>query len=319
MTTAVSSARAPESSPAAFPWRDAIIVASVTLAITLVAVRLELSEWVFAATRRWEHLQLDELPATLVALTLCLCWFAWRRSREARSELALRRAAEAEMSRLLLENRRLAQQYVQVQEAERKFLARELHDELGQYLNAIKLDAVAIQQRAPAEPLARACAGILAHTDHVHAVVRDLIRRLRPIGLDELGLSAALEHYVENWRARVPRVQVEAAFDPAIDSLAEAQAMSVYRLVQEGLTNVSRHARAQRVEVSAQRNEAKRPAVTIRITDDGDGADLGVRPRGLGLVGMRERLEAFGGTLRIDTAPGKGFRIEATLPCGEST
>jgi two-component system, NarL family, sensor histidine kinase UhpB len=305
---------------AAQPWRDAAILAVVTALVAAVCVRFELSEALFAATRRWEHLQLDELPAVLLALVLCLVWFAARRYGDALAELARRRAAEGELARTLAENRRLAQEYLRVQESERKHLARELHDELGQYLNAIKTDAVRIQDNAgdQSSPVTRAAAAIVAHADHVHGVVRDLIRRLRPVGLEELGLSAALEHCLDYWKQRLPQVEFAVSLQGDLDRLGEERALAVYRLVQEGLSNVSSHAAAHSVRL---RIACPIPlpdlgdAVVFEIADDGRGAALSGKESGLGLVGMRERVEMFGGRLRLDSTPGAGFSIVAQIPC----
>lgn len=304
-------------------WRDLALVALVTCFGGLLATYFELSESLFAWTRPWEHWQLDELAVALLVLTLCLTWFAWRRYRDARAELDRRRAAEAQLASLLLDNRRLAQQYVRVQEAERKFLARELHDELGQYLNAIKIDAVAIQERAAdrTSPFFRASSAIIAHTDHVHAVVRDLIRKLRPVGLDEFGPKAALDCCVEVWRKRLPHVQFDVCIEENLDTVSEPLALALYRLVQEGLTNVSRHARAGHVEIRLLRSPAGPAApdeVAFSMVDDGSGTDLSERKAGLGLIGMRERVEMLGGQLRVITAPARGFGIHARIPAGSA-
>ncbi len=140
-------------------------------------------------------------------LALCFVWISWRRYRQALAQLEARRAAEQRLAAALAENRELAHQHLHVQESERKHLARELHDELGQYLNAIKLDAVAIRESAgPGDsPASLAAARTIKAVDHVHAVVNNIIRRLRPAGLDELGLVAALENCVDHWRQRLPR------------------------------------------------------------------------------------------------------------------
>jgi two-component system, NarL family, sensor histidine kinase UhpB len=285
--------------------RDVTYVSLITLAVAWLAIRFELSEKFFAVTRGFEHLQVDEAPTVLFALVSCLTWFAWRRYTEARAELAARKAAEAKLECVLDVNRRLTQQYVHVQEEERKVLARELHDELGQYLNAIKTDAVSIKALA-----------IVQHTDHVHAVVRDLIRRLRPVALDELGLKAALEHFLDEWRRRTPQMDVTMRLDGALDSLDEQTSLTVFRLAQEGLTNIARHSQATRVgiEVVRARSEDAREEVLFSITDNGAGANLRQRGSGLGLIGMRERVEMLGGQLRITTAPGYGFSIHARVP-----
>lgn len=299
--------------------RDLTIVALVTLGVGAFAVYVELNEAMFAVTRRWEALQLDELPMTLLALTLCLTWFAWRRFRDARTQLRRRQAAEAQLETLLLENRRLAQQYQQLQESERKFLAHELHDELGQYLNAIKIDAVAIQQRAAddASPLFRASSAIIEHTDHVHAVVRDLIGKLRPIGLDELGLKAALEHFLDHWQRRLPHLHFDILLKGDLDDIGELYALALYRLLQEGLTNVSKHARAECIEVRLLRSKGTAhpgDEVVFSLVDDGCGTDLSESKVGLGLIGMRERVEMLGGEFHVTTEPERGFSVFARIP-----
>jgi signal transduction histidine kinase len=123
----------------------------------------------YTHTRAEERFQLDEWPIGLGALLAGLAWFAWRRYREALAEARPRMAAETRLAQLIRENWELTQQNLRIHEAKRKHLARELHDELGQYLNAIKLDAVT--QDAPA---------IVASVDHLHQVVRDMIATLRP-------------------------------------------------------------------------------------------------------------------------------------------
>ena len=124
------------------------------LAITALAgvlfATFDFSELAYHWTRSAERFQLDELPGTLCVLALGLAWFAWRRYRETRRELAYRRALEEEAERLLADNRRLGNQAIEAQETERRHLARELHDELGQYLNAISLDAARIRDLSAA-------------------------------------------------------------------------------------------------------------------------------------------------------------------------
>jgi two-component system, NarL family, sensor histidine kinase UhpB len=284
-----------------------------TIAIGLIAAYFELSEEFFVTSRQWERLEIDELPAVFVALAGSLAWFAWRRVREARAEIVRRREAEAQLAALLSDNRRLAQQNLQVQESERKALARELHDELGQYLNAIKTDAVTIQERSSGcdGPLLRASSAIVGHVDHVHGVVSDLIRRLRPVGLDDLGLRAALEHFLSNAQQRLPQLRIVAALDGDLDSLGEAANVTIYRLAQEGLTNVAKHSGASRVELRLMRRDSH---VEFAMLDNGRGAEANSSTAGLGLIGMRERIEMLGGQMRIRTAPASGFEVHARIP-----
>ncbi len=155
-------------------------------------------------TRRFEHLQLDEWPIVAFVLALCLMWFSWRRYRLALTEIAARQATETKLTEALAENRALARASLLSLEAERKHLARELHDELGQYLNAIKIDAVEIEG-TPSGFDQKLSRRMLTAVDHIHGVVSDMIRRLRPAGLDELGLTAAVESCIEQWQERLPR------------------------------------------------------------------------------------------------------------------
>ncbi|HEY5755744.1 MAG TPA: sensor histidine kinase [Steroidobacter sp.] len=301
------------------PFTDLALIACIVLAAALLFAHVELNEWIFVSTRQWEGLQVDELPAVLAVLTTCLSWFAWRRYREARVELTKRQIAEAQLAALLLENRRLAQQYLHAQEAERKSLARELHDELGQYLNAIKTDAVSIQDQVNGAAL-EAVSAIIRHVDHLHAVVRDLIRELRPVALDDLGLQAALEHYLDHCRQRMPRVNVSVALDGDLDTLGEPLNLAIYRLTQEALTNISRHAQAGHVAIRVSRSgpiAEVSDAVIFSISDDGRGADPTEPHAGLGLIGMRERVEMLGGQWRITTGRGQGFDLFARIPVGE--
>src|SRR5579859_2557354 len=156
--------------------RDAALIAVISIAAAIICVKFDLSEALLGWTRLHERLQLDELPALLLVVACCLVWFSVRRYTEARDQLVMRRAIEARLAEALAENQRLAQQYVDMQECERKALARDLHDELGQNLNVIKLDAVSIRDASPgsdagsASPAAAARA-VIENVDRVYGVV----------------------------------------------------------------------------------------------------------------------------------------------------
>ncbi len=293
--------------------RDVVLVGACVLLFWWFSVAVELNERVLAWTRPWERYQLDELPGVLLALALALAWYSWRRVREARSELRRRVAAEAQLAETLAENRRLSLSHVRVQEAERKQLARELHDELGQHLNAIKIDAVSIRNWSEARmpDVHEAARNIVQAGDRVQNVIRDMLQRLRPVGLDELGLAAALEHLVGQWRARHPGVSAELSVAAGTDGLGESENITLYRMVQEGLTNVAKHARARHVDIALGRGVQ---GVSLTVADDGAGSVDWAGAAGLGLKGMRERVEALGGSLHIESAPGAGFLIRALLP-----
>ena len=188
------------------PWRDIMVVIGITALSIIFSAYFNLNEALYTLTRRGERYQVDELPIGMLVLLICLMWLSWRRYQQARRELHARQIAEAQLGVALAENRQLAQENLRIQEVERKHLARELHDELGQYLNAIKLDAVSICESGGRESefSTSASLSIIRSVDHVHRAVSDMIGRLRPVGLDELGLVAAIEHCVDYWRQRLP-------------------------------------------------------------------------------------------------------------------
>ena len=127
------------------PWRDTVAVLIATALTIALSAHFNWNEALYALTRREERLQLDELPIGMLVLLTGLIWIAWRRNRQARQEIRARRVAETQLEEALAANRALAKETLRIQEADRKHLALELHDELGQYLNAIKLDAVSIR------------------------------------------------------------------------------------------------------------------------------------------------------------------------------
>ena len=301
-----------------FPGRDAALVAAATILSVVISAHFELNEALYSLTRHGEFLQLDELPVGLLVLLAGLIWLSWKRQRQAQRELRARRIAEARLVGVLHDNRRLAQENLRIQEIERKHLARELHDELGQYLNAIKLDAVALGEGG-GETATRAAQAIIRNVDHVHGVIGGMIGRLRPVGLDELGVAAAIEHCVDQWRQRLPATQFQLSVCGHFDDLGEALSLTVYRLIQEGLTNVSKHARAGRVDIALERRTAPGGGDELRVTVADDGCGMGPDARGarFGLSGMRERVQMAGGHFAVASAPGRGCRLEAVLPAGE--
>jgi signal transduction histidine kinase len=296
--------------------RDVVVIVVVGAVAAVVCVKYNLSEALRAWTAPYERLQLDELPAVLLVVAISLVWFSSRRYFEATRQLRLRKKAEAQLAETLAENKNLAQRYLNVQEHERKALARDLHDELGQYLNAIKLDAVSIREAMQDNPTLQTIAGaMLANIDRVYGVVTGLIRHLRPVGLDDLGVAAALEHCVNDWRSRLTAANIDMSIDGTLEMLDETRALVVYRLVQEALTNVARHAKASRVRIRIGVTPgADLQQLEASIADNGVGADLSLPRAGLGLVGMRERVATLGGSVKLQSAPGAGFEVKAWLP-----
>lgn len=299
--------------------RDAMLIVMVTVGTWVMCGVFNVTETLRHLTGPYERYQLDELPSMLLVLGLGLTWFATRRYGEARQEIARRESVEGQLAAALADNRRLAQQYVELQEAERKALARELHDELGQYLNVIKLDAVRIrdEQQASPEAVRRQAGAIVENCNHTHAALATLMRELRPAGLDELGLAAAVEHCVQTWRTRLPNVSLALSISGDFTALPESIAVTLYRLVQEALTNVAKHAVARRVAISmdrAREHAMDGERVKVTIADDGVGTAAEIPTRGLGLIGMRERVMALKGKLAFTSSPGQGFELCARIP-----
>jgi two-component system sensor histidine kinase UhpB len=308
-----------EQAPVTFasPWRDTIgvlIAAAFTIALS---AHFNWSEALYALTRREERLQVDELPIGMLVLLTGLIWLAWRRNRQARQEIRARCVAEARLEEALAANRALAKESQRIQEVDRKHLALELHDELGQYLNAIKLDAVSLRDGTALDSRDRGetSDAIVRTVDHLHGIVSQMIARLRPVALDELGLAAAIEHAIDQWRSRLPGTQFNFHTQGPFDGLDEALNLTAYRLIQEGLTNIFKHANAHHVQISLVRSiEGARGELCVAVADDGCGMDPRQRARGYGLNGMRERTVLSGGTFELDSTPGRGLRFEAHLP-----
>jgi two-component system, NarL family, sensor histidine kinase UhpB len=204
-------------------------------------------------------------------------------------------------------NHRLTQQIIHLQEEERKKLARDLHDEIGQYLTAVHVDAsalVAAKKLSVARESAQAIAQI---TRQMMVTIQDILARLRPRVLDELGLSLALAELIHHWHDRNRGIMVVNAISNHLSQHDESVSVTVYRILQECLTNISKHAAATRVTIEVTEGEQ---GLYLLVEDDGRGFDTSVQSRGYGLAGMQERVEGLMGSMKISSAPGQGTRIE---------
>src|SRR4029079_15598625 len=223
------------------------------------------------------------------------------------------RVTELETTRDL---QRLSTKLVTAQEEERRTIARELHDEVGQALTAIKVELAVAQRRieaagAPSDTLndARSISEGLLHT------VRDLSHLLHPSLLDDLGLAAAVDWYLRGFGKR-HGLRVDLIQDRMEHRLQPESEVTAYRIVQEALTNVAKHARARHCRVYLQRLVN---TLLVTIEDDGIGFDLGTVARSdgehrLGLIGIRERVSQLGGHLRLESSRGTGTRLTVELP-----
>lgn len=228
--------------------------------------------------------------------------------------LALEKQSQLAESELRL----LSGQIRTAQEQERKYLSRELHDQVGQMLTGLRMELTSIarmhgdSESEVSSRIARAKGTV----EQTLRIVRNIAMLLRPSMLDDLGLAPALAWLLKEV-ARSSGFETRAEIDPAVDTLPDAYRTCVYRVVQEALTNVSRHAGASKVEVSL---KSAGDRVIGVISDDGQGFDRSApRSRGLGLLGMEERVRELGGNIRIESSPGRGTRIEFRLPTPAQT
>ncbi len=268
----------------------------------------------------FESLSRNRVGITLVTLlSLVLVALVLRQRRQAELQrLAQQQAIRAERDRLEVEVQHrtaeltsLARHLETAREDERARLARDLHDELGALLTAAKLDVArlrpGLQQSAP---------GLLPRVAHLVqtlnsgiALKRRIIEDLRPSSLDNLGLLPALEILCSEFADRI-QVRVQTALAPV--ALSRSADLTAFRLVQESLNNIAKHAQAGQVTVTL---APQGDMAAIRVSDDGAGFDPARLAQGShGLVGMRYRVQAEGGQLNIQTAPGTGTQVQALLP-----
>jgi two-component system sensor histidine kinase UhpB len=221
----------------------------------------------------------------------------------------LRQAYDRMLERLQGERARTANAVLTATERERARVARDLHDEANQALTGVLLRLQASAEHAPPELRAELHETQRVATQAMDELLR-LARELRPAALDDLGLGPALRTLVAEFGRRAG-LETRFTTEPGVlDDLGEDGQIVVYRVAQEGLSNVARHAGARRVGVSAVREGAD---VVVRIDDDGEGFDLETTERGLGLTGMRERAVLAGGNVCVLSVPGEGTLIELRL------
>jgi len=231
-------------------------------------------------------------------------------------DITERKLAERAREKLLSENRGLTRQLMQVQEEERRLLARDLHDVLGQLLTGIDVRAEYIARHAGNDDLRKVAREILRDTRASFDASHDTLLRLRPASLDTLGLSAALIELTAQ-DCRQYGIKCPLHIEGDIDHLDEIHAITIFRLVQEGLTNVHRHSQADCVEISVTENKPRagnHGSTRIEISDNGKGLQQSKQTGGMGIIGMRERVYALGGTFHLGNKPEGGLRIQAELP-----
>jgi signal transduction histidine kinase len=293
------------------------------------AIRAEAAKLVDSASKRVaasqeqvrQSLQLSRIGIALVTAAALLAFYLYLRQTTALKAADEKQQEALQAERDLLERQvrertaslaELATHLQEVREEERGHLARELHDELGALLTAAKLDVARLKSRLGAQPSPEIMQRLQHLTESLNggiALKRRIIEDLRPSSLSNLGLNASLEILAREFSER-SGIDVTTGLEAVV--LDEGRQLTVYRLVQESLTNVGKYAEAKQVEISL-RNYGGH--VEIDIKDDGKGFDVSrIKASTHGLAGMRHRVEAAGGRFMISSTPGSGTRISAVLP-----
>jgi two-component system, NarL family, sensor histidine kinase UhpB len=273
-----------------------VVGAAVVLAVNLVALRR-----VFGPLERLTALmrRIDPLaPGERIEI-----------ERQAAEVAELSHAFNDMLDRLEHERRDSARRALDAQEDERRRVARELHDEIGQTLTGVVLQLETLQGRAP-EDLRAELRSLEASTRAGIEEVRDLVRRLRPEALDDFGLRSALVSLGSDLAER-SGLRVSPRVDTNLPTLSPEDELVVYRVAQESLVNVIRHARATRADLSLRQENG---AVVLRVRDDGLGIDADGLRSGTGVRGMRERALLVGGDLNVNPVRPHGTEVRLSLP-----
>jgi two-component system sensor histidine kinase UhpB len=194
-------------------------------------------------------------------------------------------------------------------------MARELHDELGPLLFGIRANTVALLEAIPAgeTELTGAAEGILQSVETLQQANRRILDRLRPLYIEELGLQKSIQTLLQNAKAQTPELKVTSRIDARLNEIEGLMSQTVYRVIQEAVTNVLRHAKAGSMHVAAEIDGAE---LVVEISDDGIGFPPD-RRFGRGLTGMQERVRALSGTLELLREAGR-TSVRCRLPAGKS-
>ena len=210
------------------------------------------------------------------------------------------------------ENERLTRKSIVVQEKERRHLAQELHDSMGQSVSAIKAIAVSIADRSKESDTvsSNSAKNIEEIADSTYTSVRNMMTSLRPSVLDELGLNKALRQMTDDWNVHHEDTFCRLALEDDYATLHEDQQINLYRIIQEALTNITKYANAESVSINISGNEI----VTLLIVDDGIGFEEKEVTKNMGLTGIRDRVTLLQGDMQIDSKPGHGVSIQIEFP-----
>ena len=294
-----------------------LVIFGIAAIFFITASYLELSEEVSRVTDSMEAWQLDELPLVLLVIFILMAGVLVHRTRQLRKQIDLQIEAQKKLTFVLDQNRRLTRKNIEIQEAERRSIARELHDEFGQSMNAIMIDGVAIRNAVDeGTDLHTQAKSIVEVSGKLFSGVRGLLKQLRPVALDELGLTAALETMIDDWRRRFEKIHWYSEIDIEYKNLDEAINITIFRFVQETLTNIVKHSDATEVSVAVKVDKLEE-RITICVRDNGSIQEKTESNDGVGLVGLSERIESLGGAFQTGINTPNGFFVFASFPSKE--
>lgn len=205
-----------------------------------------------------------------------------------------------------------------LQEEERRRLSAELHDELGQHLTAIRFEAELIKTAKSLQDTQYSAEAIAKIGRDMKDIVRSMLERLRPPEFDMFGLRGAITEMISDWQLRHPNVHIDFQCKADFTDIDDVRQLSIYRIVQEGLTNISRHAGSSELDVIISLVSSQ-DLITIIVSDNGLGCDLTKQVKGFGLKGMQERVYGLLGKMTLNSSPDKGMNIIVEIPIkGES-
>jgi len=200
-------------------------------------------------------------------------------------------------------------------EDERRSLARELHDELGQYVSAVKIFAQNIINRSKGKDkdIEESALSVTSAANQIYDGMHSIIRQLRPGSLDNLGLIETIKDMASNWRSQHPSIQIDLFVGKNLDHLGEAININIYRIIQEAMNNCLKHARAHNISINL---DHKDKYLTLIFNDDGVGFDTNLltKSKQFGLIGMKERVKSLSGMFSIKSTPTKGTLINISIP-----
>lgn len=290
------------------------------LEIPLLEVRIRIAEQqvYHLQQRREAEAELSRHQAELEARVLSRTAELSDMIQALQSEIAQRHNAEHRLAQTHMQLRALASHLISIQEEQQKRISREIHDELGQAMTALKIDLAWLNQQVNGQPvLEQKIQKMIPLVSDTIATIQRICAELRPGILDDLGLEAALEWLVQEFSERTG-LNCKLQIDPEELEMPHDVSVTLFRICQESLTNVMRHAQAQQVQIRLERVGTE---VSLQIQDDGKGIDSSQihHPLSLGLMGMRERVLPWNGTVTIEGRPGYGTTIFVHVTLEEDT